>query len=611
MKHFISYLKSIRVKKLKAYVQSHTWMSFFVLFVFIALGYWGIKAITNTNGETRYVTASVEKGALVVSITGSGQVSASNQVDLKPKASGEVVYVGVQNGQEVRAGALIAQLDARDAQRAIRDAEASLVSAKLSLEKLQKPADNLSILQAENSLIRAKESKQNAEDAIAKGLEDGFNTVSDVFVDAPTIVNGLQDLLYLSSPGLGASGSQWNLDFYANAIAQYDDVAMIFRNDVDVKYHDARDLYNKNFSDYKSTSRLSDDTKIETLIDETYDTTRSLADAVKSTTDLIRLYQDKLSEHNRTPAQLSTTQISTLNSYITKLNSHLSGLLSIKNSLQNNKNTLANADRAILESEASFAKLRGGADILDIQSSELALQQRKNALLDAKEKLVDYFMYAPFAGTIAKLNVKRSDAVTSGTLAATLITKQKIAEISLNEVDVSKIKVGQKTTLTFDAVSGLSIAGSVAEVDTVGTVSQGVVTYTVKIGFDTQDDRIKPGMSVSAAIITDVKQDVLIVPQSSVKSQGDTYYVEIFDSPLASDGDIQGTTSSVLPQRRIVGVGISNDTSSEIIFGLKEGDQVVSRTITATTQKQTTTQTPSLFGSPSGNRGGGGTIRTR
>jgi len=263
-----------------------------------------------------------------------------------------------------------------------------------------------------------------------------------------------------------------------------------------------------------------------------------------------------------------------------------------------------------VESEASLAKIEGGADTLDIQSSELVLEQRRNALLDAKEKLADYFIYAPFAGTIAKLNTKKSDAVTSGTLVATLITKQKIAEISLNEVDVSKIKVGQKATLTFDAVSGLGIAGSVAEVDTVGTVSQGVVTYNVKIGFDTQDDRIKPGMSVSAAIITDIKQDVLIVPQSSVKSQGDTYYVEMFASPLVSSGDTQGTTSSVLPQQRIVEVGISNDMSYEIVSGLKEGDQIVSRIITATTKTQSTIQTPSLFGSPSGNRGGG-TIRTR
>jgi len=573
-----------------------------------ALGFWGVKTFMGTGGETRYVTALVEKGTLVASIAGSGQVSASNQVDLKPKALGDVVYVGVQNGQEVRAGTLIIQLDARDAQRAVRDAEANLLSAKLSLEKLKKPADKLALIQAENSLSRAKQAKQDAEDNLKKGYEDGFNTVANVFIDIPGIMTGLQDLLYLSTV-YGAGGS-WNLNYYAGIAAKYDNQANIFRDDTDAKYRFARDAYNKNFAHYKSADRSSDTATIEALIVESYETTKHIAEAVKSATNIIQFYQDKLSEQNLTPASLSNTHLTTLSSYTSKTNSHLLSLLSIKNTIQDNKNALINAERTIVESEASLAKIEGGADTLDIQSSELVLEQRRNALLDAKEKLADYFIYAPFAGTIAKLNTKKSDAVTSGTLVATLITKQKIAEISLNEVDVSKIKVGQKATLTFDAVSGLGIAGSVAEVDTVGTVSQGVVTYNVKIGFDTQDDRIKPGMSVSAAIITDIKQDVLIVPQSSVKSQGDTYYVEMFASPLVSSGDTQGTTSSVLPQQRIVEVGISNDMSYEIVSGLKEGDQIVSRIITATTKTQSTIQTPSLFGSPSGNRGGG-TIRTR
>ncbi|MBI5153097.1 MAG: HlyD family efflux transporter periplasmic adaptor subunit [Parcubacteria group bacterium] len=601
MKRFLSL---ITIKHIKAYVHAHRWTSLFVFCAVLGLGYWGIRAVTNTNRETRYVTALVERGTLVTSITGSGQVSASNQVDLKPKVSGDVVYIGVQNGQEVHAGALIAQLNARDAQKAVRDAEANLASAKLSLEKLQKPADTLSLIQAENTLARAKESKQNAEDALQKGYEDGFNTVSNAFIDIPGIVTGLQDLLYLSTVS-GASGL-WNINYYSSIAAQYNDKATMFRDDADTKYRSTRDAYDKNFLTYKQTNRTSDRAIIEALIIETYETTRSTAEAVKSATNLIQLYQDNLSEHSLTPASLSNTHISTLNSYTTKLNAHLLGLLSIKNTIQNNKNALINAERTISETDASLTKLKNGADTLDIQGSELSVKQRENALLDARERLVDYFIYAPFAGTIAKLNVKRADSVTNGTIAATLITTQKIAEISLNEVDVSKIKVGQKTTLTFDAISGLSIAGSVVEVDTIGTVSQGVVTYNVKIGFDTQDDRIKPGMSVSAAIITDIKQDVLMVLQSAVRSRGSSYYVEMFNPPLVATGGIQGTTSSLTPQQRSVEVGISNDTSYEVISGLKEGDQIISRTITATTKTQTTTQAPSLFGAPGGNRGGGG-----
>jgi hypothetical protein len=198
------------------------------------------------------------------------------------------------------------------------------------------------------------------------------------------------------------------------------------------------------------------------------------------------------------------------------------------------------------------------------------------------------------------MNVKKGDSVTGGTAAATLVTAQKIAELSLNEVDAAKVKPGQKATLGFDAVEGLSIAGAVSDIDTIGTVSQGVVTYVVKIGLDTEDGRVKPGMSVSAAIIIDVKQDVLTVPSSAVKTQGNASYVELFDAPLPQANGTQGSLSAVLPRRQDVEIGLSSDTETEIISGVKEGDEVVSRTITA---KTATAAAPSLFGGGGGARG--------
>jgi HlyD family secretion protein len=101
---------------------------------------------------------------------------------------------------------------------------------------------------------------------------------------------------------------------------------------------------------------------------------------------------------------------------------------------------------------------------------------------------------------------------------ATLITKQKIAQVSLNEVDITKIKSGQKVNITFDAIENLNITGQVLDVDLVGTVSQGVVSYNVKIGLDIDDERIKSGMSVSASIITDIRQDVVSVPVTANKN---------------------------------------------------------------------------------------------
>ncbi len=596
----------------------HKFIAGFFVILFIGGGYYGIQKIGGTSTETRYVLAAVQKGTVIATITGSGQVSASNQVDIKPKVSGDIVFVGAKTGGDVKAGTLIAQIDARDAQKAVRDAEVNLESAQLSLDKLKQPADTLSLIQAEHTLARAEESKQNATNDLSSAYESGFNTIANAFLDLPTVMTGLQNILYSSNAALGGSNIE-NIDYYGTAVQNIDATALQYRDDTQTKYQQARSAYDRNFADYKALDRSSDSAVIESVITETYNTAKDIAEAVKSASNLIQFYKDKLAERNITPSAVADTHLANLNTYTGKTNTDLVNLLSAGNTIANDKDTIVNAGRTIAENTGSLAKLKAGADPLDIQSTELSLKQRQNALLDAREKLTDYFIRAPFDGTVAKVNIKKSDSIASGAAIATLITKQKLATISLNEVDVTKVKQNQKVTLTFDAIENLSITGEVADIDTIGTVSQGVVTYNVTIGFDTQDDRVKPGMSASAAIITGVRQDVLTVPNSAVKSQGGNSYIQVVAAnALPANGQSQtvpqqGTALPVAPEQRQVTTGISNDTSTEIISGLKEGDEIVTRTVT-TAVKAATTQAPSLFGNTGtgvrGVGGGGGGVRT-
>ena len=136
-----------------------------IVFIIAVGGYFLFQKFNANTSQIRYVLGSVERGTIAASISGTGQVTNSNQVDVKPKVSGDVIFVGVKSGQEVKAGGLIAQLNAKDVQKSVRDAEANLAAARLSLEKLVQPADQLSIMQAENSLVDAKEAKQKSQDS--------------------------------------------------------------------------------------------------------------------------------------------------------------------------------------------------------------------------------------------------------------------------------------------------------------------------------------------------------------------------------------------------------------------------------------------------------------
>ncbi|MDO8493625.1 MAG: efflux RND transporter periplasmic adaptor subunit [bacterium] len=590
------------LQKIKTYALLHKIQSGVALFFLAGASYWTYGKLTGTNSETLYTTAVAQKGTIVSSISGSGQVSASDQVDIKPKVSGDIAYVSLTNGQSVYRGSLIAQLDTKDAEKVVRDAETSLETAKLTLEKILKPADTLSLIQSENSLTNAKQAKTRAEDNLAVAYDDAFTSVSNAFIDLAPVITGIQDILYKNTNNAG----QDNISYYTDLVKNYDTAVYIYRDSAAAGYQTARSAYDKTFLQYKTVNRDADKATIEKLLTDTSMMARAMTESVKNTSNFLSFVKDKLTERNNSvPTQLTSNQTS-IDSYTSKTNSSLSNLTGNVSSLKNAKDTLVNSESTITERTESLAKLKAGSDELDIRSARISVQQKEDALQDAKDNLEKYYIRSPFDGTVTKISVKKGDSVGSGTAIATVVTKQKLAEISLNEVDVSKVKLGNKATVTFDAIEGLTITGQVVELDTIGTVSQGVVTYNIKISFDTQDDRVKAGMSMSVAIITGVKPDVIVVPNSAIKSRGELYYVEISDNRLPKGSSGQGTPSDTPPRQVTIEIGIANDTETEIISGIKEGDNVIIRTV-APSATPVSTQAPSIFGAAGGgNRNAGG-----
>jgi len=513
------------IKKIWKKILQHKILSVFLAVVILGGGYYAYGKFAGGAAATQYVLATVEKGTLVVSVSGSGQVSALNQIDVKPKASGDVVYIGVKSGQWVNTGAVIAKLDDTDAQKSIRDAQANLESAKISLAKL----------------------KQSSADTVQLH-EDAFNDISNAFIDLPDIISGAKTVILGTT--VSSQGNQSNKGAYVGFFLPQDrDTATSFANLAESDYLNARAHYDDDLVLYGNTNRGADPKVIEKLLSDTITTVRLTAQALKSEQNLLQLLIDYGTSHQTNLPVIISTYQSNLNNYTNKNNAHLSSLISIQNSILNAP--------------------------LDIASQELSLKQKENALNDAIQNADNYYVRAPFPGIIGQLNVNQYSSASAGTAVAVLITDRKLAEISLNEVDVSKIKVGNKTTLTFDAVSDLNITGEVSEIDSIGTVSQGVVTYNVKISFDTQDNRIKPGMSVSAAIITDIKQDILYVSNSAVKQSDGISYVEILENGM--------------PRQQTIETGLSNDTDTEIKSGLKEGDSVIKNTVSSQTTSSSNT----------------------
>ena len=233
----------------------------------------------------------------------------------------------------------------------------------------------------------------------------------------------------------------------------------------------------------------------------------------------------------------------------------------------------SSAAKAVLKKKVDLAE--DGVTAAE-KSYQATLTDYNNTLADAGKRQVK----APISGTVNAVNVKNGDnlGASSSTHVAPIIIGDLStlkAQVQVNEVDVSNVNIGQKATLTLDAIQGFTATGKVEKMDSLGTTTQGVVTYNVTIIFDSLDPRIKPDMSVTAAIITSVDQDVITVPISAVKTQNGNNYVEVLNGPT--------------PTQVPVEVGASNGTDTEITSGINVGDKVVTQTINAGATSTTTT----------------------
>ncbi|MHB8831250.1 MAG: biotin/lipoyl-binding protein, partial [Patescibacteria group bacterium] len=87
--------------------------------------FWFLSA-RNSQAETRYALAQVTKGTIITTVSGSGQVSGDQQLDIKPKVSGTVTKVLVKVGDKVKAGQPLVELDRKEAAKTVRDAAQSV-----------------------------------------------------------------------------------------------------------------------------------------------------------------------------------------------------------------------------------------------------------------------------------------------------------------------------------------------------------------------------------------------------------------------------------------------------------------------------------------------------
>ena len=582
------------------YAFAHKFISAIVLIVLIGGGWWIYATATAPSTQTRYILGTVSTSTIISTVSESGQLSSSNSIDIKPQVSGQVTWVGVKAGDTVRAGQALVSINDTTAKQAVTQAQQSLAAAELQFQK-----DSAQAPISYQTDINALATVQNN---LSTEYNTAFNDLSNSYLDLPAVVSGAQDALY--GYDFDTSKGQWNMDFLANLFANQGTIdsssVKSFQAAAKNDYAAANTDYTAAVALYETTSRTSSNGDIDTLLSNSITMTTAIAQALQTELNFYGAVSTLAATYNiALPSKFATLQ-TTARTNLATANGDLSLLLADKQTLTNDKQAIVTDQQTITLDQVGNTD---GSNPISLQIEKNSIEQQTTNLANLETTLAEYTVVAPFTGVISAVDVKVGDSA-SGAV-ATVITNSQVVSLNVNEVDAAKLAVGQKATLTFDALSNLTLTGTVVEVSPVGTVSQGVVSYTVQVTLDAQNSSVKSGMTVNATIQTAVHQDVLAVPSSAVKTNNNVSYVQVFTPPLANTGGTAGVASAVVPRQVVVTTGISDNTNVEILSGLAAGEQVVTRTTTssATPTAATTATTRGGAGGLGGGGGGGGSIR--
>lgn len=283
--------------------------------------------------------------------------------------------------------------------------------------------------------------------------------------------------------------------------------------------------------------------------------------------------------------------------------------------------------KMISESEFTAAQAADDVSKSSYESSQHEIERAEAASSQARDQLSKTTIYSPIDGNVTVLNSKLGErVVATNQFAGTEVMR--VADLShmqavvdVNENDVVHVKIGDKATVAIDAYGDRKFTGAVQQIANTGKTSgtgtqEEVTNFEVKIQIDDRDLRLRPGLSCTAEIATNMVKDVVAVPMQSVTIRtGETNLSpeEIekrkqteaarnkADNSAEVTNDRQEKAAEKEEREKIskvvflkegskaklvkVTTGIADDTYMEIKSGIKPGDEVISGSYSAISRK--------------------------
>jgi HlyD family secretion protein len=450
-------------------------------------------------------TARLETGTLVATVNATGNIEPEAEIRLSFQQAGTVAEVFFESGQAVKKGDIIAKLDTVDLELALAQAQASLEQAK-------------------NALLQAKTAVENAKAQEIIATANYSRTVSgvrrsEIEAARAALAAAEADLAKLKAgpepEDIAAAEANLRNAEAALRRAQSNYDAAYARNPAGIGAHPAALELEQATNNYNAAK----------------------------------------AQYDRATKGASDAQIKSAEQQVMTAKANLDKLL----------NPARRFDIEQAEAQLQQARLQVRNAEVQVANAENQVRLAEIQVRQAQRRLDQAVLKSPIDGVIAAINVKAGELVgVGGPPAAVIVDISRYhINITVDEIDIAKVKLGQEVNITLDSLPGVEVAGRVSRISPISKLVNGVVSYDVRVDINPTTAELRSGMTANATIVLERRSDVLLAPNWAIRRDRNTG--KAFLTLQAGD---QLTEVEVK-------TGLRNDTFSEILSGAKAGDIVV------------------------------------
>ncbi|MDQ2687196.1 MAG: efflux RND transporter periplasmic adaptor subunit [Armatimonadota bacterium] len=514
----------------------------------ILVGMWIYSQVqaAKAAGQIQYRTAAAEKGDVTDAVEASGVVQALTTVDVKSRAGGKIIKLAVDVGSRVKPGDLIAKIDPSDTQSAYNQAVADLTSARARLTQAQDAAQ-MQNAQGQTGVREAQAGLSGAQVKLAQAWQQSAaqpaltdSAVQQAKADLASAQQQLAQLKQGTQPQDRAQAQATFDQAKANAVA------------AEAAYTRQAQLLTKGFVAQQNV------------------------DSALATRDVARATLTEAKQRQQTISADQTASLAAARARVRQAEAALKSAQAGRVTVGLRAQDVDAARSAVRQAAAGLETAHTNLMQTQIKASDIVaaradVAKAQAAVSNRAVQLQDATIYAPRAGVILQKYVEEGTIITSAVSLSSDGTKivqlgdvaNLFVDVSVDESDVGKIHLGQKTLVSLDALPDAKLQGHVVRIDPQAINDRDVTTVHVRVQIEHPDPAIKPGMNATCQFILRDVRGVLVVPSDAVK-----------------EGRSGGTTVRVLGkngavQNRKVEVGVVGSEKTQIKSGLQPGEKIV------------------------------------